>query len=110
MNGIKLLLGILLIGFASCDVSRTLLVNGERSCRVESECGTIELSGATFPDRIMLNLDGNFRICPDSAKICKMGLHLSRHNYRVMVYDRVNKTFVECLEETAIGQHPIRKR
>ena len=67
MNGIKLLLGILLIGLASCDVSRTLLVNGERSCRVESECGTIELSGATFPDRIMLNLDGYYMpgLCKD---------------------------------------------
>lgn len=96
MNGIKLILCILLFGLASCDVSRTLLVNGERSCTFQNKCGTIEVSAYTFPDRITFKLDGNFKLCPDSAKISRMGSRLERQEYRVYLFDSVNRTKREC--------------
>ncbi len=102
MNGIKLFLSFLLFGLVSCDVSRTLLVNGERSCTFQNKCGTIELSAYTFPDRIKLKLDGNFIVCPDSAKISKMGLRLERQDYRVFVYDSVSGIKRECQSATSL--------
>lgn len=71
MNGFKLLvIGVLLICFASCDVGFNMYVNEMPEMFIQTECGNISLTSSTFgSDRISFKLDGDFNINISSLKL-----------------------------------------